>query len=228
MLRDALQKKKRDNIITVFMHMNIHWRKYAVEFLATGILMFVTLMALASGLPGILIAVFAGLTVCIFFYTMSHVSGTHMNPAVTLGMLMMNKISWQDAVGYIVAQVVGVAGAIALATATITNPIIDMLKQVGASSPMTLHVGIAEALGGVILAFGFSTVMHNRAPENTRGFVVGASFFLGILISIMFGSMGIVNPATALALSYFNPMYILGPIIGVGIGFGIYKLIEGK
>jgi glycerol uptake facilitator-like aquaporin len=68
------------------------------------------------GLPGIAAIAFAhGLTIMIFAFAYGSVSGGHMNPAVTVGVLAAGAMGVRDAIGYIVAQLVGgIAGALLL------------------------------------------------------------------------------------------------------------------
>jgi len=95
--------------------------KLVAEFIATFALVFIGAGAAAvvgngAGLSGTAASAFAtGLTIMVFVYAYGTVSGAHMNPAVTVGVLAVGAMSPVDAVGYIVAQVVGaVAAALAL------------------------------------------------------------------------------------------------------------------
>src|SRR5579864_6965175 len=96
--------------------------KLVAEFIATFALVFIGAGASAvigdgAGLSGIAAIAFApGLTIMVFVFAYGSVSGAHMNPAVTVGVLAAGAMSFVDAVGYIVAQLVGaVAAALALA-----------------------------------------------------------------------------------------------------------------
>src|SRR5580693_5254442 len=89
-------------------------RKLAAEFIGTFVLVFggcgsavfsAAFPSLGIGLLGVSIAF--GLTVLGCAYGLGHVSGCHLNPAVTLGLCAARRFSWKEAPGYIVAQVVG-------------------------------------------------------------------------------------------------------------------------
>ena len=79
--------------------------KYLAELFGTfGLALAVSLAAAGSYLPT---PVIAALTLGLFVYTIGHISGTHLNPAITAGALSIGKIRWQEAIGYWVAQFLG-------------------------------------------------------------------------------------------------------------------------
>ena len=163
----------------------------------------------------------AGLTLALFVYSIGHISGCHINPAVTLGLLSVKKISLRDAAYYIGAQVVGAIFAMAvvhsLGVSTTTTP----------SNALT--VGIAEALGAFFFTFGIASVVAGRVHSAMNGLVVGGSLLLGIAIAAGAGSAGVLNPAVALALYLYIPAYLVGPIVGSVLGFNAYKMLnQGK
>src|SRR5271168_4566667 len=89
-------------------------RKLVAEFMGTFVLVFggcgsavfsAAFPAVGIGLLGVSLAF--GLTVLGCAYALGHISGCHLNPAVTLGLCAARRFSWKDAPGYIVAQVVG-------------------------------------------------------------------------------------------------------------------------
>ena len=96
--------------------------KLVAEFITTFALVFIGVGAAAvvgegAGLSGIAATAFApGLTIMVFVFAYGTVSGSHMNPSVTVGVLAAGAMSLVDAVGYIVAQLMGaIAAALALA-----------------------------------------------------------------------------------------------------------------
>jgi aquaporin Z len=102
--------------------MNDNMRKYLAEFIGTAALVLVGCGAIAIGgfgtaFPvGILpIALAFGLTVTAMAYGIGHISGAHLNPAVTVALLVAGRIRKEDVAGYIVAQCVGaLVGALIL------------------------------------------------------------------------------------------------------------------
>ena len=92
-------------------------RKYLAEFLGTFVLVFggVGSAVLAGSHIGYLGVSFAfGLSLLAMVYTIGPISGCHINPAVTLGVLLAKRIGTKDAVRYVVAQIFGAIVASAL------------------------------------------------------------------------------------------------------------------
>src|SRR5277367_1665958 len=85
-------------------------RKYIAEFVGTFVLVFggVASAVLAGRYIGFAGVAFAfGLSLLAMVYTIGPISGCHINPAVTLGVLLAKKIDWKDALVYMFAQVAG-------------------------------------------------------------------------------------------------------------------------
>ena len=76
-------------------------KKYIAEGLGAGTLTLVVALSLAGIFP-VSTPVLAGLVLGLFVYTIGYISGSHINPAVTLGVWSLNKISGKDALGYII------------------------------------------------------------------------------------------------------------------------------
>lgn len=192
-------------------------KKYFAECIGTfGLALLVTL-AVDGSFP-IPVPILAGLTLALFVYSIGHISGCHINPAVTLGLLSIKKIQLKDAMGYIVAQLVGAFGAMLMAQSVGVRLIPD-------SSSM-LAFGVAEAIGTAFFTFGIAAVVYGRAEKSFSGIVVGGSLLLGIAFAALLGSAGVLNPAVALSLNLFTPMYVLGPIFGSLLGFNLYTWLD--
>lgn len=192
-------------------------KKYIAEALGTFALAFVVVLSVAGLFP-VPTPVLAGLTLALFVYSIGHISGAHINPAVTIGAWSLKKISNQDALGYIIAQCVGGYGAMLVA-----GLFVRVLPMV--SLPSGLVLG-AEALGTLFFTFGIASVVYGKTPHDASGAVVGGSLLLGVAIAGLSGSLGVLNPAVALSLGVFNWAYILGPILGSLIGMNLYKQIN--
>lgn len=195
-------------------------KKYIAEFLGTFTLSFVVLAAVVTttALP-LVIPVMAALTLGLFVYTIGALSGSHINPAVTIGLLSVKKITTKDAAFYIVAQIFGAAVAVALVK------VLGLALPVAVVATFLWPVFMAEALGAFFFAFGIAAVVYNKAPDTFSGVVVGGSLLLGILIASLGGASGILNPAVAFALNSVTIVYVLAPIVGSVLGFQTYRYI---
>ena len=81
---------------------------FVAEFIGTFALVFIGAGAAVVGIGGLLgVALAHGLVVTVFAYTYGHISGSHINPAVTFGLALNNTIKWAEAVFYWVAQFAG-------------------------------------------------------------------------------------------------------------------------
>jgi aquaporin Z len=144
-------------------------RKLAAEFIGTFVLVFGGCGAavFSAGFPSVGIGLLGvslafGLTVLGCAYGLGHVSGCHLNPAVTIGLCAAKRFEWKDAAGYIVAQV---AGGIAAAGA-----LLFLLK----SAP-----GGYDASAGGLAANGFG-------DHSPGGYGLGAALFAEVLLTFIF------------------------------------------
>jgi glycerol uptake facilitator-like aquaporin len=204
-------------------------QKFAAEMFGTLVLSLVVLMSVMNGLPALLVAVFAGLTLALFVYTIGHITGAHLNPGVTIGAFLINKIEWKEGLVYLAAQFAGAGIALAIAAGFAPDPGIgSFLGQIGGGVENTIRVGLAEAIGMIVFTFGIASVVYGRAEKGAAGLIIGASLFLGIIVALVLGSGGVLNPAVGLAINHFNAMYILGPIVGSIIGMWAFTLLDMK
>lgn len=190
------------------------------------------------GLLGVSLAF--GLTVLTMAYSIGHISGCHLNPAVTIGLWAGGRFPAKDIVPYIVAQLAGavIAAALLLFIAQ-GQPNYDLAVNglaangYGAGSPggFTLASGLAiEA----VLTFGFLTVIlgstDGRAPAGFAPIAIGLGLTLIHLISIPVTNTS-VNPARStgpalmmggLALQQLW-LFWVAPILGALLAGGVYR-----
>src|SRR3954466_6190708 len=138
-------------------------------------------------------------------YALGHVSGNHINPAVTLGLAVTGKFPWKEVPGYLAAQLVGATlGALA-----IVGVLGSQAHKVGlgvASFNTSLGVGnvqgfVAEFVGTFILVFVVFGVIHRKAAAGFAGVAIGLVVFAAIIP---------VAPATSAAI---NPARVVGPML---------------
>ncbi len=194
--------------------------KYIVEFIGTFALAFIILAAVSTTTPLPLpVAIIAGLTLSLFVYTIGGISGAHLNPAVTIGLWSIKKITNKDVVGYLLAQVFAAAVAIVIVR------ILGMATLEATTSAFGTPLFFAEALGAFFFTFGIAAVVHGRVSDALSGAVIGGSLVLGILLAVATGSAGIINPAVAFALNSISLVYLLGPVAGAIVGFNAYRYL---
>ena len=175
-----------------------------------------------------------GAIIALMVYAFGHVSGAHINPAVTIPMMITKKISVADGVGYIVSQVIG--GIIA------TLSLMVILPEIGKPVLWGGHGGPSELLNNsvmsgfaveVILTFFlvvviFMTAVHKKAPKSVYGASIGGMVFLLHIVGIPLTGAS-MNPARSFApaivtgdagLLEIQWLYWLAPIIG-GIIAGV-------
>jgi glycerol uptake facilitator protein len=197
---------------------NTRWQKLGAEFLGTALLVFIGVGAVPATLIlngdapftmadlGMISLAF-GTIVVATVYALGHISGNHINPAVTIGLAATGKFPWRDVPAYLTAQVAGATvGALA-----IVGVLGSRAHEVGlgvASFSKSLGVGnvqgfFAEFVGTFILVFVIFGVIHRKATPGFAGVAIGLVVFAAILP---------VAPATGAAINparVFGPMFIL-------------------
>ena len=166
------------------------------------------------GLPGIAAIAFAhGLTIMVFAFAYGPVSGGHMNPAVTVGVLAVGAMRAGEAAGYIVSQLVGaVIGALLLqsvlggAASGLGTPTLAHHLALGTTTlTVTPEAGfVIEA----VLAFFLVTVVLSTAVAGRAGNLAPLAIGMTLTLNIIMGG--------ALTGAAFNPARALGPMIATG------------
>lgn len=185
-----------------------HHHQYAAEAFGTFCLTMAVYATLVTDLP-IPTPLAAGLALGIMVYTIGKVSGSHVNPAVTIALATRKKISMLDAVMYVMAQMIG--GVVAMFAGAW---LFGAAPDIAVSDDLTVLA--AEALGAAILAFGVSTAVRNNDYASS-GAVVGGSLLLGITLAAG-ASNGVLNPAVAVGIGSVSAAYLIAPIIGGILG----------
>ncbi|TDJ66365.1 MAG: aquaporin, partial [Proteobacteria bacterium] len=203
-----------------------------------------------GGGMGILAIAFAfGFTLMVLVYSIGHISGCHVNPAVTIAMLVARKINVQNGIGYIVAQVVGGILASLVLLAIVTGVTGDASAGVadysrathglGANDvPPFLSVGAAFGIEVVLTALFLFVIFNATSPQaqpQAAGLAIGEYLFVAHLIGVPLGDSSL-NPARSIGPAILQGgtalnhvwVFIAAPIIGGLIGYGLYKLTAKK
>jgi aquaporin Z len=197
---------------------------------------------LGIGFVGVSLAF--GLTVMTMAYAIGHISGCHLNPAVTIGLVVSGRHPKSEAVPYIIAQVIGgIAGAavlylIASGKAGFSTDGGFASNGYGELSPGGYSV-VAAFVAEVVLTFFFLLIIlgatDKRAPQGFAPIAIGLGLTLIHLIGIPVTNLS-VNPArsTAPALfaggAYISQLWLfwLAPILGAALAGLLYPLMAGK
>jgi glycerol uptake facilitator protein len=151
-------------------------------------------------------------------YSIGHISGCHINPAVTIALAATKNMPWQEVPGYLVAQFAGaVAGALA---------IWGILGEAGLKAGLGVlsytpgnadHAFFAELIGTFLLVFVvYGTAVDGRATPGWYGLAIP---------SMVFAVITVAAPVTGAAL---NPARYIGPMIGAKILGTDSKLLWGQ
>jgi glycerol uptake facilitator protein len=198
------------------MEENTFRQKLLAEVFGTGFLVFIgvgsvpaTLLVLGKDHPftmadlGVISFAFA-MVVIAMVYAIGHISGCHINPAVTVALAATKKFPWNQVPAYIGAQVTGaVLGSLAIigTLGTVAG------KELGLGvAAFHTNVGyaqgtFAEFIGTFLLVFTVFGVIDRRAPAGWAGLAIGFVVFAAIIV---------VAPATSASI---NPARTLGPMI---------------
>jgi aquaporin Z len=192
------------------------------------------------------VAIAFGLTLLCMAYAIGGISGCHINPAVTVGLLVNGQCPPADAVYYFVGQVVGgiLAGAvlygIALSQTGATRAKIVAggfaSNGYGSHSPALYKLSgaiIVEVVLTALLVFVVASTFHKSFPSGFGGVAVGLVLTLIHLISIPVDNTS-VNPARSIGVAVFEGgwalkqlwVFIVFPIIGGALGALVWKALD--
>lgn len=230
------------------------WKKYLAEFLGTMILVvFACGIAMFSHNKSndaesfIIIALGFGLTLMACIYTIGDISGCHINPAVSIAMLVDGRMGFVEFVGYIISQFLGgIAGAAILMgfaggekTAVLGANALNQSLAVGDAT-----VAVSPVLGlivEIVLTCLFVyTVLCVSKKENFKGagLVIGLALAVVHMLGLPFTGTS-VNPARTFGPNLFSSMltgkgtyisqvwiFIVGPLVGGILAALIYRLLN--
>lgn len=191
---------------------------------------------LGIGFAGVAIAF--GLTVVTMAYAIGHISGCHLNPAVSVGLWLGGRFDSKDLGPYIVAQVLGgIAGAAILYVIATGKAGVDIggfaANGYGEHSPG--GYGMTAALvTEVVMTFMFLIIIlgatHPKAPAGFAGLAIGLGLTLIHLISIPVTNTS-VNPARSTSQALFAGgwaleqlwLFWVAPVVGAALAGMVYK-----
>lgn len=172
-----------------------------------------------------------GGAIALMIYAFGHISGAHINPAVTIPMIITKKIGLSDGIGYIVFQLIGAIAAAATLKAIfpVLGQAVNFGTQAGPSDLIDKSVNSGFAIEAILTFFLvlviFMTAVHKKASPGWHGFTIGGMVFLIHLVAVPLTGAS-VNPARtfgpALISGFweFHWIYWAAPILG-GIIAGV-------
>ena len=228
-------------------------KKGIAECLGTFTLVFIACgVAALTGGNLVPTALAFGLVIVAMAYSIGRISGCHINPAVSLAMLISKKMSVKEFCVYIIAQVVGgfLGGLLVFGVAKMAN-----LQLLGDASNYVINNGVEGLTAGTIigsllietvLTFLFVYVILNVTDEKNEGVGKKAGLIIGLTLTLVH-LVGIpltgtsVNPARSLATALnaliFNGtsdalsqiwIFIVGPLLGGLLAALVFKLMHSN
>ncbi len=215
-------------------------KKYIAEFIGTFVLVLFACGTAAvvgcsaeNGTGYLLTALAFGLVIVAMAYSIGNVSGCHINPAVSIAMLVSGKLSIVDFIGYIIAQFAG-----ATAGAAVLMALVGKESGLGANALYNDSIGLS-ILVEIILTFVFVIailgVTSKIENSSVAGIVIGLTLTLVHILGISFTGTS-VNPARS-----FGPAILLGgdalscvwvfivaPLVGGVLAALVYKFLASE
>lgn len=209
-------------------------KKFIAEFIGTFVLVVFGCGSALNGMSTGMVALAFGLAVVAMAYSIGNISGCHINPAISLAMLIRKNISFKDFIAYVIAQCLG-----AIAGAGVLCVIFGRECGFGANmAAAQLNITVSQAfIIEVVLTFVFvlAAVGATAKAENSSvaGLIIGLSLTLVHILGIPLTGTS-VNPARSLGPALFAGgvalnqlwVFIVAPFIGAAVAALVYTLIE--
>ncbi len=220
---------------------------FAAEFIGTFALVFIGAAAGLYNESILSVALAHGLTLAVFVYAYGHISGTHINPAVTLGLAANGNIKWSDAPVYWFAQLSGASLAAFLLRKVVSLIVPDPSAFNAAATNGRLiadHPYFALGVEALLTFFLVNTVLHT-AVDGKAGPFAGWAIGTTLAIAILAGGPltgASLNPARSFGPALFTSVidagrpdyqnyffyliYFIGPFIGSILAVIVYQVLK--
>ena len=203
---------------------------FALVFAGCGAIVANEVYGGALGAVGV--ALVFGLIIMVMVYATGHLSGAHINPAVTIAFTLTRHFPARDAIAYVAAQLLGATIAALLLLAVWTEQPAELgvtLPTVSAGSALVYELVLTAFLMFVIMAVATDTRAVGAAAAIAIGGTVGLDALFGGPVT---GAS--MNPARSLGPALASGewsdfwIYLAGPIAGAAIGALAYQLVRGQ
>ena len=219
-------------------------KKYVAEFIGTLVLvLFGTGIAVVSGGDLVATALAFGLAIVAEAYVIGDISGCHVNPAVSLAMLILKKMNTKEFAYYVVAQVfgalvgTGILFAILKGTSLGTAALgANGFAELSATNISMLGAVLTEIVLTFVFVYTILGVTSDKKYAPIAGVVIGLTLTFVHLLGIPLTGTS-VNPARSLAPALFLGgealkqvwVFILAPLVGAALSACVYHFLnEGK
>jgi MIP family channel proteins len=186
----------------------------------------------AGALGGIGVSATFGLIIMAMVYATGHLSGAHINPAVTIAFTLTRHFPVRDALAYIAAQLVGATvAAFVLLAAWSAKPahLGATLPSVPAGTALLYEVVLSAFLMFVIVAVATDTRAVGAAAALAIGGTVGLdALFGGPITGASMNPARSFGPALATGTWHDFWIYVVGPVVGAALGALAYQLVRGE
>jgi aquaporin NIP len=213
------------------------WRRAAAEGVAAVALVFAGCGAIVAdagdgaALGAVGVSLVFGLIVMAMIYATGHLSGAHINPAVTIAFTLTRHFPARDAGAYIAAQLSGAAAAALVLLAAWP----DQPAQLGATVP-SVGAGTALAYEAILTAVLMFVIISVATDARAVGAAAAIAIGGSVALDALFGGPvtgASMNPARsfgpALAAGEWQDfwIYVIGPVLGAAVGALAYQAIRG-
>ena len=218
-------------------------KKYIAEFLGTFTLVFIGAGCVCAdsylvkaGSPGfglLGIAIAFGVVVMAVAYSLGYISGAHINPAVTISMVMTRRMGVDCGLKYILSQLAGASFAGFLLRILFPEALSGALLGtcvLGSGVTVTQAILMEAVITFLLVFVVYATVIDKRANSRLAGFTIGFVVLFGVMVGGPI-SGGSLNPARvfgpAIASGHFANHYVwwIGPISGGAVAGYVYEYL---
>ena len=213
-------------------------KKYVCECLGTAVLvLFGCGIAVLSGADLVATALAFGLAIVAMAYVIGNVSGCHVNPAVSLAMLINKKLTVKEFLLYVVSQVVGAFVGAGILYFVLSNAGIGV-ENLGANGFGTLSIAgafVVELVLTFVFVYTILGVTSDESKAGVAGIVIGLTLAFVHLLGIKLTGTS-VNPARSLAPAILMGgtalkqvwVFIVAPFVGSAIAAFAFKFLNKK
>jgi aquaporin Z len=218
-------------------------KKYIAEFIGTFVLTFMGCGAAVFTGNLLTIAVAFGLSIVAMAYSIGNISGCHVNPAVSLAMFLNKKMSQDDLIFYVIAQVAGAivaGGVLKLITALREGTTVERIGANGFDkySEIGLNAGgalIIEVILTCIFVYVILEVTSKAEFANIAGIVIGLTLTFVHIVGINLTGTS-VNPARSIGAALFSGtdalaqvwVFVLAPLVGAAAAAFLFKFMHSE